>query len=297
MLSPAAKGGGQLHALVQSSAGQNWAPQQDPAQSAMAHDEAPQQDPVQSSASRDGSQQHDDAMPSPTPQDRGQQRTGVQSSAAQHGEQQHSSKQSAAGSASRPHAVADIIRRFDSGNAWGGPQPGAHAKRLPSDSPEHPQHEANRPSVDSSDHAQHFPRISALIPRGERQEEHTCNLNNSDSTLTDRGNESLLLPANPDCSPLSGGSSDLQLEGVLRHTSTTQGTELQPQLRGQGSSMRGDLWLPQLWPKEQMQDSASPRNRMHKAMEAVREAERAVEAASVFAPTRLGNPLPLMLYY
>ena len=267
----------------------------------MAQDEAPQQDPVQCSAPQDGGQQHD-SMLTTAAEDRGQQQNVVQTSAAQHGEQQHDPKQGAAGSAAKPHAVADIIRRFDSGSAWGSPQPGSYPKRLPSGSPEHPQHEAraNKPSLDSSDHAQQSPRISALIPRGERQEEHTCSLSDSDSTLTDRGSEPLLLPSNPDCSPPSeGGSALLQPKGLLRHPSITQGTELQPELRGQGSSMRGDLWLPQLWlqPQEQMQDSESPRIRMHKAMDAVREAERAVEAAIAFAPTRLGTPLPWMLFY
>lgn len=291
MLFPAAQGGGQLHALVQSSAPQIGAPKQDPAQSLMAQDETSQQDPEQSSAPQDGGQ-HLGSMQSTTAEDKGQeQNVVVQTSAAQHGEQQHISRQSSAGSASRPHAVADIIRRFDSGGAWGSPQPGAHAKRPFSGSPEKHETHANKPSLDSMDHAQQSPRISALIPKGERQEEHTCSLTDSDST--DRGNETLQLPSQPECSPRSEGSSALlQPEGLLRHTSATKGTEVQPQLRGQGSSMRGDLWLPQLWlePQEQKQDLESPRTRMHKAMEAVREAERAVKAASVFAPSRLGTP-------
>ncbi len=82
---------------------------------------------------------------------------------------------------------------------------------------------------------------------------------------------------------LNKGSSALpQLQG--------QGSLVMPQLRGQGSSMRGDLWLPQQWlePDEQLPEAAaaSPRDRMHAAMEAVRAAERAVKAAAVLSRTR-----------
>ncbi|KAL0047362.1 hypothetical protein WJX82_001495 [Trebouxia sp. C0006] len=73
-----------------------------------------------------------------------------------------------------------------------------------------------------------------------------------------------------------------------------QGSLVMPQLRDQGSSMRGDLWLPQQWlePDEQLPEveaaAASPRDRMRTAMEAVRAAERAVKAAAVLSPTRQG---------
>ena len=77
--------------------------------------------------------------------------------------------------------------------------------------------------------------------------------------------------------PMKAGAVDLPQQAE-------QGSFVLPKLRGQGSSMRGDLWLPQQWQEQRM--TSSPRDKMHAAMEAVRAAERAVQAAAVLSPSR-----------
>lgn len=308
---------GQKHDLVESSAAQNGLQQHNPEQNLAAEDGAQQHHPLQVSAAQDGRQVHD--MEQCVPAQHGDQQHPLeQRSAAQHGcklkhlepslpaqdeEQQHDAEHSAAGAASRPRGIADIIKRFDSGSVWGSFQQGAHVKGPSPGSPKHAQHRARAkmPSVDSIEHAQQSPRISALMPQGEREEEHSSGPTELDLPAEDQGDESPVAAVNSNRSLLLEGSLNQPgLEGLLRHASLTKSAALQPQetgqgsfalpqLQGQGSSMRGDLWLPQLWlePAKDMQDLPFPRNKMQKAMEAVRAAERAVEAASVFSPTRL----------
>lgn len=331
--SVAAQDGSQLHDLAQSPLPMEADQQQDPVESPAAQNEGQQHDPkqvlevedeaqqhglVQCSAAQDGCQQHHlEHCPATCHGD--QQQYQEQRSAAQHecqlsplepssvpqDEGQRDAEHNAAGDASRPRGVADIIRRFDSGSVWGSPQRGAHVKRPSPGSPEHAQHGAHAklPSVESIEYAQHSHRISALTSKGQREGEHSSSPTESDLPLKDQGDESPVSHVNPAGSLLPEGSSDQpQLEGLLRHASLTMDATLQlqstghgrlalPQLQGQGSSMRGDLWLPQLWlePAEDMQESTSCRNKIQKAMEAVRAAERAVEAASVFVPVRLGT--------
>ena len=313
-----AQDGSQLHDLALSSPPVEGDQQQDPVESPAAQEGAQQRDPVEDSAAQDGHQLHNlehylaaqhgdlqhDLEQCPAMQ-RGSQLNRPELSSAAHDEgQQRKAEHNAAGGASRPQGVADIIRRFDSGSVWGSPQQGAHVNRLSPGSPQHVQHKARvkKPLLDSIEHAQQSPRISALIPKDPSEEEHSSGPTESDLPVKDQGDDSPVSLVNPDRSLLAEGSLDQpRLEGHLRHASCTTDATLQPQLtgqgsfalpqlQGQGSSMRGDLWLPQLWlePTEDMQGSTSPRKKMQKAMEAVRAAERAIEAASVFAPVRSG---------
>lgn len=180
--------------------------------------------------------------------------------------------------AERHQGVAATIKLFDSGCAWGSSRQGAHTKRAHPDSP--------RQSPQQS------PRISAWTLEGQMQETHS----QAEANLIVTGTMDQF-PLLPDCSTSREGSLlQFQAEQVQRQASSGQGTVqhpslagqgslVLPQLRGQQSSMRGDLWLAQPWlePAEQL---ASPRNKMHQAMEAVRAAERAVEAARIFGPSR-----------
>lgn len=200
--------------------------------------------------------------------------------------QQHDAIHRGGQGAVMPQGVSDIIRRFDSGKAWGSLQQGAHTKGAVSDSLEP---------------AQQSPRIAAMVQQRQKEEEDIASQAESDLTVMGKGNKSLQALADPDQLTDSEGSlmqsqleEEYQGQACLEKTIelqpqlTGQGSFVLPRLSGQGSSMRGDVWLPQLWlePAEQLQHSASPRCRMHKAMEAVRAAERAVEVASAFAPSR-----------
>lgn len=179
-------------------------------------------------------------------------------------------------------SIADIIRRFDSGNAQGIFQQKRHAKGH---------------SQDSFEPAQQSPRISALRARHQEEEEQRSMLATESGLHSDFLGPEPLESASGE-SPVHEGRS-MQSQPDLGQASVQKGSLMQPQLtgqgsmvpsklRGQGSSMRGDLWLPQQWlePAEQLQRVPSPRDRMHAAMEAVRAAERAVEAAKSLSPSR-----------
>ncbi|KAL0019510.1 hypothetical protein WJX77_000086 [Trebouxia sp. C0004] len=208
---------------------------------------------------------------------------------------------------SEPCGIADIIRRFDSGSAWGSllhsPKSQSHSMqslRSQGKSQLSPQRAKDSPRIcalrpgqhECHEHAQTGKKAALLPGRDERWDD--------ESALAARQAANVDIPLVKDSSSLepqhaalggqrsqSKGNSALpQLKG--------QGSLVMPQLRGQGSSMRGDQWLPQQWlePDEQLPEveaaAASPRDRMHAAMEAVRAAERAVKAAAVLSPRRQG---------
>ena len=202
-----------------------------------------------------------------------------------------------------PSGVADIIRRFDSGSAWSRTQ---NSPRSQGTSAQSPRFQGR--SQFSNLSTQGSPRISALRIGHEQFED--IQVNEEASRLADDqdswdestqaaaatinedsvsdGDDSVLRPQQ---SVPSGGQS-LRKGSLALPQLEGQGSLIVPQLKGQGSSMRGDLWLPQQWlePGEETLDEGagvvSPRDRMHAAMEAVRAAERAVEAAAVLSPIR-----------
>ena len=319
--SSASKGGGQPHDLAENSAEQNVVQQHGLKQHLEVEDGFQQHDPVQLSVAQDvrqlhglehcleaqhGDQQNDLEQCSAAEHERQLNRLRPSVAAPDEG-QQHDAKHHAAGRASGPQGIADIIRRFDSGSVQGSTQQGAHVKRPSPGRPEHAQHGARTkmPSVDSIEHAQQSPPISALISKGQREGQHSSGPTEPDLPAKDQRDETTAQAVNADRALLVEGSSNWPwLNGLYRHASLTQGAALQPhlaeqgtfalpQLQGQRSSMRGDLWLPQPWmePAEDSQVLPSPRDKMQRAMVAVRAAEQAVEAASVFAPVRLETSL------
>jgi len=206
---------------------------------------------------------------------------------------------------SEPRGVADIIRRFDSGSAWGSP---LHSPKSQGHSLQSPR--AQGKSQLSPQRAKDSPRISALQP-GQREHDEDVQTDKEaalgDDRWDDESAQAARQAANVDIpfvedssSPESqhaelGGQHSLHKGSSALPQLQGQGSLVMPQLRGQGSSMRGDLWLPQQWlqPDEQLPEAeaaaASPRDRMRAAMEAVRAAERAVKAASVLSPTRYAD--------
>jgi hypothetical protein len=205
--------------------------------------------------------------------------------------------------------IADIIRRFDSGSAWGSP---LHSPKSRGHSLQSPRSQGK--SQLSPQRAKGSPRICALKPG--QPERHEDVQTDKKAALLDEGDERwddepaqaarqaayVDIPFVEDSSSLesqhavSGGQHSLRKGSSAMPQFMGQGSLVMPQLRGQGSSMRGDLWLPQQWlePDEQLPEveaaAASPRDRMHAAMEAVRAAERAVKAAAVLSPTT-GTPI------
>ncbi len=204
---------------------------------------------------------------------------------------------------SEPRGVADIIRRFDSGSAWGSP---LHSPKSQGHSLQSPR--AQGKSQLSPQRAKGSPRISALRPGQHEQDEETdkeaawCEDRwDDESAQAARQAANVDNPFIEDSSSLESQHAELGGQHSLHKGSSAlpqlqgQGSLVMPQLRGQGSSMRGDLWLPQQWlePDEQLPEvevaAASPRDRMRAAMEAVRAAERAVKAAAVLSPTRYAD--------
>jgi len=192
---------------------------------------------------------------------------------------------------SEPRGVADIIRRFDSGSAWGSP---LHSPKSQGHSLQSPR--AQGKSQLSPQRAKDSPRILALRP-GQRERDEDVQTDKEAALGEDRWDDesaqaakqaaNVDLPFDEDSSLLESQHAELEGQHSLH-----KGSLVMPQLRDQGSSMRGDLWLPQQWlePDEQLPEveaaAASPRDRMRTAMEAVRAAERAVKAAAVLSPTR-----------
>lgn len=202
---------------------------------------------------------------------------------------------------SEPHGIADIIRRFDSGSAWGSP---LHSPKSQEHSLQSPK--AQGKSQLSPQRAKGSPRMGALRP-GQRERDEDVQTDKI-AALLDAGDERwddasaqaahVETPFVENSSSLGsqhaawGGQHSQYMGSLALPQLQEQGSLVMPQLRGQGSSMRGDLWLPQQWlePDEQLPvveaAAASPRDRMHAAMKAVRAAERAVKAAAVLSPTR-----------
>ncbi|DBA74763.1 TPA: hypothetical protein ACH3X2_009288 [Trebouxia sp. C0005] len=204
--------------------------------------------------------------------------------------------------ASEPRKIADIIRRFDSGRAWGSPLHSLKAQGHALQSPR-----AQGKSQISPHRAKESPRICALRP-GQQDHDEDVQTDKEAALGNDRWNDASAhiarqaayvdIPFVEDSSSLESQHARLGGQDSLHKGSSAisqlqgQGSLVMPQLRGQGSSMRGDLWLPQQWlePDEQLPEveaaAASPRDRMHAAMKAVRAAEQAVEAAAVLSPTK-----------
>ena len=193
----------------------------------------------------------------------------------------------------RPSNIADIIRRFDSSSAQGSPMqsPG---------------------SQNSPQRGQASPRISALRPSQPEVQEVQISSEASSSHDWEAESSVTHVPAAADIvDPDEDGDVSLSQQSMLEgqtsvHKSildlpqlSSRGSLGLPQLQGQSSSMRGDLWLPQHWLEADEQlpeaDAAvpSPRDKMYAAMEAVRAAERAVDAATLFSPSRSAESTPI----
>ena len=193
----------------------------------------------------------------------------------------------------KAHGVADMIKRFDSGTAWGDFRQG---------------HKAKGQSLDSLEHSERSPRIFALRREQQEEEEHKVDQAPAVSASEDdsKKDEILISVAHQDLMSFDdddGICVEQQQDQLIPQAPMQEGTSVQPRLieqssfatpklRGQGSSMRGDLWLPQQWlkPAEQLPHLTTPRDRMHAAMKAVRAAERAVEAANALSPSRCFLP-------
>ena len=206
--------------------------------------------------------------------------------------------------ASRPSNIADIIRRFDSSSVQGSPM---HSPA----------------SQNSPQRGQASPRISALRPS---QPEVQISSEASSSHDWEAESSVTHVPAAADIvDPDEDGDVSLSQQSMLEGQRSVHKSVLDlpglsggaslvlPQLRGQGSSMRGDLWLPQQWLEadEQLSEAdeqlpeadeqlleadaavTSPRDKMYAAMEAVRAAERAVDAATLFSPSRSAESTPI----
>ena len=196
--------------------------------------------------------------------------------------------------ASRPSNIADIIRRFDSSSAQGSPM-------------------QSPASQNSPQRGQASPRISALTPSQPEVQEVQISSEASSSHDWEAESSVTHVPASaadivdPDEDGDVSFSQQSMLEGQTSvHKSILDLPQLSgggslglPQLQGQSSSMRGDLWLPQQWLEavEQLPEAdaavTSPRDKMYAAMEAVRAAETAVDAATLFSPSRSAEYIPI----